>query len=217
MAWPMPDRQQLRNILYYSGGGFRGSGTPRQHLIHSARVAQCMVVLNRARQEVSSSPGWGAGHGTEHATDHPNPDPEILTECDLAAGEALTIYRQIPPGELYGPLNMYGAQLFRHSREVPGVRWPDTDNTHLIAAYGPMLSPEQVAACEAHMRRGEPHRNVCNGYLSIYVNFNWLGRAMAAERMHRRPTEVPQGPEMREGIRAAGAIDWDSLMHRYSS
>jgi hypothetical protein len=218
MGWPMPSREQLRNILYYSTSGFRGTGSPLGHLIHNARVAQAMVVFNRARQEVATSPGWGWGHGTERATDHPSPDAGILQECWVAAGEAMSIFGLIREDDLHQPLNMHGAQMFRHSRELPGTQWPDNPDTRLIASYGSMLSPEQIAACEAHQRRREPHRNVCNGYLSVYVSMGLLGRALAARELGCRPHEVPMGPVRRRWNEyARNSIDWGSLMQRYSS
>lgn len=186
--------------------------------IHVRNTTQAIVVLNRALQEIGRSPGWGRGLGTEPADPPPNPDPDIFQECSIAAGEAISIYGLLPSNEYHHNLNMYGAQLFRHARQPPGMQWPGNSDTHLVASYGVMLSPEQLAACEVRQRRGLPHTYVCNGYLGVYVNFNWLGRALAARELGCTPTQVPTGPVMRRWREyAKDSIAWNSLMHRYSS
>jgi hypothetical protein len=208
MAWPMPSRERLQNIIYHSSGGFRGFGTPLQRLIISAKVAQGIVVLNRARQEVSTFPGWGWGHGTEHETPPAHPDPELLRECWVCSGEAISIFSLLPADEISTRTNMFGAQLFCHSVSPPGNHWQSNRDTRLVASYGSMLSPEQM-----QRRSHGPTR----GYLGIYVNLRWLGRALAAKQGHRTPHQVNERDMLRCVDDVTNSINWAAQVQRYSS
>ncbi len=119
----------------------------------------------------------------------------------------MSIFSLLPANEVYTRTNLFGAQLFRHSEHLPGNIWPGNRDTRLVASYGSMLSPEQV-------RRGS--RGPTRGYLGIFVNLRWLGRALAARDGHCTPHEVREA-DMLQSVRQVTSINWAGQVQRYSS
>lgn len=214
MSWTMPSREQLRNIIYNATSGFREHGSLRGALIHQARVAQGIAIVNRVRQEVDDPPGWGRPDlGTEPATVSAAADSAILSECYAAAQEALTQCAAIPATDITVPANLRGAQFYKHSFSPPGLRWRGDSDTHLVAAFGPMLEEAALQRCR---RRARPETiPVCRGYLGVYVNMLYIGRARAGLTLHLDPHQVPVGPERQRANAEARNLPWGEWLQRH--
>lgn len=213
MSWIPPNEDQLRNIIYNATSGFRERGSLRGPLIRQARVAQGIAVLNRVRQEVDDLPGWGRGRGTEPATVGGAADAGISGECAEAARSALERCRPIPATDLTVEENLYGAQFYKHSFSPPGLRWRGDPETRLVAAYGPMLEEAALQRCR---RLSNPEDvPVCRGYLGVYANVLYIGRARAGLATGRDPHRVPAGPDRRRGNEDARSLPWDQWLRRY--
>jgi len=217
MAWTMPSEEQLRNIIYNATSGFREHGSLRGRLIHQARVAQGIAIINRVRQEVDDPPGWGRpALGTEPATVSAAADPGILSECAATARAALAQCAALPTTDLTVPANLRGAQFYKHSFRPPGLRWRDDPDTHLIAAFGPMLEEAALQRCR---RQAHPETlPVCRGYLGVYVNVLYIGRARAAlTLLHCDPHQVPVGSERQRANTEARNLPWGDWLQRHGS
>jgi hypothetical protein len=214
MSWTMPNEEQLRNIIYNATSGFREHGSLRGALIHQARVAQGIAIVNRVRQEVDDPPGWGRrALGTESATVGAAADAGILSECAAAARAALAQGAALPATDLTVPANLRGAQFYKHSFRPPGLRWRGDPETHLVAAFGPML--EEAALQRCRLLPDPEAIPVCRGYLGVYVNFLYIGRARAGLTLHRDPHQVPIGPERRRANAEARDLPWGEWLQRH--
>lgn len=208
-----PNGERPRNIIHSATGGFRERGSLRGPLIRQARVAQGIAALNRVRQEVDDPPGRGRGRGTEPATVGAAADAGVSGECAEAARSALERCRPIPATDLTVEENLCGAQFYKRSFGPPGLRWRGDPQTHLVAAYGPMLEEAALQRCRRLPNpEGVP---VCRGYLGVYANFLYIGRARAGLATHRDPHRVPVGPDRRRGNEDARRLPWDRWLRRY--
>jgi hypothetical protein len=205
----------IRNRVWQEVGIEPGWGDPRHgtepaHVgadADTARLAECRAAAQTAREIV----------------EHNNPYQPGLTPRDEQ------VY--------YRPGNLYGAQLYMHAWSMPPAQWPmegggfDAD-THLVASWGPFQDVEaciraarerqerERAAAQAAGRltaeelRHPPTGRIpaCRGYIGVYVNYLYLGRAFASIRMGRLPHEVPAGRDKAEQTRRARAIHWDTLV-----
>ena len=223
--WASPNIDDMANIIFNATSGLRQAGSSYNAEIEWARILQGIVIYNRCRQEINPEPGWGdAEHGTEPATISSTADPAILAECRAAAIRARSIIAHAVitrNGPRYAffchPACLRGAQLYRHDWDHPPTRWPmigggfDPD-THLVATWGPF---QDVEACIRRAQaRGHPTGRIpaCRGYVGVYVNFTYLGRAFASVELGCLPHEVPAGAEKNRCIRIARDLDWSSTM-----
>lgn len=221
--WSTPTIVEMGNIIYNATSGLRSTGSSYSNEIIWARRLQAIVIYNRCRQEINPEPGWGdAEHGTEPATVSGHEDPAILQECrDAAVAGRSIIARAVftRNGPRYAffchPACLRGAQLYRHDWNRPPTRWPmlnggfDND-THLVASWGPF---KDVQACQQRaMEGGHPSGRIpaCRGYIGVYVNFTYLGRAFAAAELGCLPRDVPVGSVRARGSRIARSLDWAS-------
>ncbi|MEZ5584119.1 MAG: hypothetical protein R3F37_16480 [Candidatus Competibacteraceae bacterium] len=212
MSWPLPDERQLRNIIYHATSGWLAAGSPFASLIRQSRIAQGIAVLNRARQEVSDSPGWGRRElGTEPASDPTSPNLDILEECRVASARARQIVGIFRETVFCNEYLLRGAQMYGHYFYQPPLHWPRDPDTHLVAAYGPMLSDEVRREC---LRDGNEQLPSCRGYLGVYVQLALLGRAMASVELGCRPSQVPVGAVRGRWNREVRGYCWGGWLNR---
>jgi hypothetical protein len=218
MAWNEPNETELGNIIFNATSGMREDGSPYRAAIKNSRIGQGIAIINRARQEVGTIPGWGRGHGTEPASVTSAADPAIIAECrDAARAAKRRCSRLHAIADAVDPYfhweNLYGAQFYKHSFSTPGQRWRGDVNTRLVAHWGPLQDPAFIARC----RRDHGDIAACRGYLGVYVNFINLGKAFASLELNCTPRRVPVGAVRARHIEAARRIPWHTLVRHNPS